>query len=78
MLFSKHNTYEYIKERLVKGKKTYVFLDEIQNVNEFEKTVDSLIQESLNDKNYDEIKYMLYKNNLPVTYPIIRENFEYM
>jgi len=34
--------YEYIKERLVKGKKTYVFLDEIQNVVEFEKTVDSL------------------------------------
>ena len=34
--------YEYIKERLVKGKKTYVFLDEIQNVAEFEKTVDSL------------------------------------
>ena len=34
--------YEDIKERLVKGKKTYVFLDEIQNVNEFEKTVDSL------------------------------------
>ena len=34
--------YEYIKERLVKGKKTYVFLDEIQNVFEFEKTVDSL------------------------------------
>ena len=34
--------YEYIKERLVKGSKTYVFLDEIQNVDEFEKTVDSL------------------------------------
>jgi len=34
--------YEYIKAKLVKGKKTYVFLDEIQNVNEFEKTVDSL------------------------------------
>ncbi len=34
--------YEYVKERLVKGKKTYVFLDEIQNVAEFEKTVDSL------------------------------------
>ena len=34
--------YEYIKERLVKGKKTYVFLDEIQKVMEFEKTVDSL------------------------------------
>ena len=34
--------YEYVKKRLVKGKKTYVFLDEVQNVNEFEKTVDSL------------------------------------
>lgn len=34
--------YEYIKARLVIGKKTYVFLDEIQNVPEFEKTVDSL------------------------------------
>ena len=34
--------YKYIKSRLVKGKKTYVFLDEIQNVKEFEKTVDGL------------------------------------
>ena len=34
--------YEYIKERLIKKKKTYVFLDEVQNVPEFEKTVDSL------------------------------------
>ena len=34
--------YEYIKEKLVKGQKTYVFLDEIQNVPDFEKTVDSL------------------------------------
>ena len=34
--------YEHIKSKLVKGRKTYVFLDEIQNVNEFEKTVDSL------------------------------------
>ena len=34
--------YEYIKSKLVKGKKTYIFLDEIQNVYEFEKTVDSL------------------------------------
>ena len=34
--------YEYIKQRLVKGQKTYIFLDEIQNVVEFEKTVDSL------------------------------------
>ena len=34
--------YEYIKNKLVKRKKTYIFLDEIQNVYEFEKTVDSL------------------------------------
>lgn len=34
--------YEFIKSKLIKGKKTYVFLDEIQNVKEFEKTVDSL------------------------------------
>ncbi len=34
--------YEYLKSKLVKGKKTYIFLDEIQNVAEFEKTVDSL------------------------------------
>ena len=41
-LQDRNKLYEYIKERLVKGKKTYVFLDEIQNVTEFEKTVDSL------------------------------------
>ncbi len=34
--------YDYINSKLVKGKKTYIFLDEIQNVKEFEKTVDSL------------------------------------
>ena len=34
--------YEYLKSKLVKGQKTYIFLDEIQNVREFEKTVDSL------------------------------------
>ncbi len=34
--------YEYLKKKLVKNKKTYIFLDEIQNVPEFEKTVDSL------------------------------------
>ena len=34
--------YEFLKSKLIKGKKTYIFLDEIQNVNEFEKTVDSL------------------------------------
>ena len=34
--------HEYLKNKLVKNKKTYIFLDEIQNVKEFEKTVDSL------------------------------------
>ena len=34
--------YAYIKERLHKGVKTYVFLDEIQNVDEFPKVLDSL------------------------------------
>ena len=34
--------YAYLKERLVEGKMTYVFLDEIQNVNDFPKVVDSL------------------------------------
>ena len=41
-LLDRRKLYDYIKTRLVKGKKTYVFLDEIQNVNEFEKTMDSL------------------------------------
>ena len=41
-LLDRRKLYDYIKTRLVKGKKAYVFLDEIQNVNEFEKTVDSL------------------------------------
>ncbi|MBR3132926.1 MAG: ATP-binding protein, partial [Clostridia bacterium] len=34
--------HEYLKSKLIKGKKTYIFLDEIQKVKEFEKTVDSL------------------------------------
>ncbi len=34
--------HEYLKSKLVKGKKTYIFLDEIQKIDEFEKTVDSL------------------------------------
>lgn len=34
--------YNYIKERLHKTKTTYVFLDEIQKVNDFQKAVDSL------------------------------------
>lgn len=38
--------YEHIKSRAVKGKQNYIFLDEIQNVKDFERTVDSLfIQE---------------------------------
>lgn len=34
--------YAYLKERLVAGETTYVFLDEIQKVTDFEKVVDSL------------------------------------
>ena len=34
--------YQYLKERLVSGKITYIFLDEIQKVSSFEKVVDSL------------------------------------
>jgi hypothetical protein len=34
--------YSYLKERLVSGKTTYIFLDEIQKVPFFEKAVDSL------------------------------------
>ena len=34
--------YQYLKERLVSGKITYIFLDEIQEVSSFEKVVDSL------------------------------------
>jgi hypothetical protein len=34
--------YSYLKERLVPGKTTYIFLDEIQKVPAFEKVIDSL------------------------------------
>ena len=34
--------YAYLKERLVPGKMTYIFLDEIQHVEDFPKVVDSL------------------------------------
>ena len=34
--------YAYLKERLAIGKTTYIFLDEIQKVTDFEKAVDSL------------------------------------
>ena len=34
--------YEYIENKLSKNKKTYIFLDEIQEVNGFEKVINSL------------------------------------
>lgn len=34
--------YQYLKERLINGKTTYIFLDEIQKVPSFKKVVDSL------------------------------------
>ncbi|MCD7797242.1 MAG: ATP-binding protein, partial [Clostridiales bacterium] len=34
--------YSYIKEKLCKDKMTYIFLDEVQNVNSFEKVIDSI------------------------------------
>ena len=34
--------YEYIKSKMIEDKKNYIFLDEIQHVNKFEKVVDSL------------------------------------
>ena len=37
-----HKLYDYITERLVRDKYTYIFLDEIQKVDSFEKVVDSL------------------------------------
>lgn len=40
--------YDYIQSRLVRGKKNYIFLDEIQNVLEFERMANSLfIQENV-------------------------------
>ena len=41
-LLDRKKLHKYIKDKLVIGEKTYVFLDEVQNVIEFEKTVDSL------------------------------------
>ena len=37
-----HKLYEYIKDKIIGNKKMYIFLDEIQNVNDFHKVVDSL------------------------------------
>ena len=40
--------YRYIRERLCSGKMTYIFLDEVQNVPDFQKVVDSLyVQDSV-------------------------------
>ena len=41
-LLAYRKLYQYLKERLVSGKITYIFLDEIQKVSSFEKVVDSL------------------------------------
>lgn len=47
-LLNYKSLYNYIQERLCKGKWTYVLLDEIQNVSEFQKAVDSLyVQEKV-------------------------------
>lgn len=37
-----HKLYEYIKTKLIENEMNYVFLDEIQHVDQFEKVVDSL------------------------------------
>lgn len=41
--------YNYIKDRLIEGKTTYIFLDEIQKVKDFEKVIDSLYVKSGTD-----------------------------
>lgn len=41
-LLNYKSLYDYIKERLCKNKNTYIFLDEIQNVTNYEKAIDSL------------------------------------
>ncbi|MCL1919254.1 MAG: ATP-binding protein [Peptococcaceae bacterium] len=41
-LLDYHKLYDYITKRLAPGQKTYVFLDEVQNVPKFQKAVDSL------------------------------------
>lgn len=41
-LLDRKMLYNYLKEKLLPQKMNYIFLDEIQNVNEFQKVVDSL------------------------------------
>lgn len=45
-LTSYRDLYDYIKARLAPNKTTYVFLDEIQHVEHYEKTVDALFSKS--------------------------------
>ena len=41
-LLDYRSLYEYVESKILPGKKMYIFLDEIQKVSGFEKTVDSL------------------------------------
>ena len=41
-LLEPHKLYEYVKNKIITGKKMYIFLDEIQNVIDFHKVIDSL------------------------------------
>ena len=41
--------YNYIKDKLIDGKTTYIFLDEIQKVKDFEKVIDSIYVKSGTD-----------------------------
>ena len=41
-LYNYKTLYNYLKDRLCEGKYTYIFLDEVQKVEGFEKVVDSL------------------------------------
>ena len=41
--------YNYIKDKLIEGKTTYIFLDEIQKVKDFEKVIDSIYVKSDTD-----------------------------
>ena len=34
--------YNYVKEKLIEGKMNYVFIDEVQNIDQFQKAVDGL------------------------------------
>ena len=42
------------------------------------KTIDEYIYTMSNYKEFDDIKYILQKNNLPKSYPLIIENYQYI